>query len=91
MIGLLWGERLDLRAERPNLRFKRPDIGLQRPGLGSGRSDLGSDWPEMRSERPDFGSKGLYFEAGGKDGKWKPDKFVWNHRSSSPPGPLPKK
>ena len=78
----------DLGSEKPDLETERSDLGAERP-------DLGSERPEMRSERPDLGSKGLHFEALGEggwteNGNWKICP-VWNHRSSAPPGPLPKK
>ena len=81
-------------------------MGTERPEFGSGRPDLGSDRPDLGSERPYLGSKGLHLQSGrpvlrlrgggGTDGQT--DRRtetgencpMWNHRSSAPPGPLPK-
>ena len=82
-------------SERPDLGSGRPNLGFERPDLRSVRSDLGS-------ERPDMGSEGPYLRlAGGGDGQTDRRTHghtetgencpMWNHRSSAPPGPLPKK
>ena len=76
----------DLRSERPALRSERPDLGSERPDLRSQRLDLRSQRPALRSQRPDLG---LW---GGVDTDIRSENCpVWNHRSSTPPGPLPKK
>ena len=82
--------RPDSRSGRPDLRSKRPDLGPGRPNLGPERSDLRSGRSDLRFRRPDLRSWG-----GGqrkRKGKQKERKNcpVWNHRSSAPPGPLPK-
>ena len=71
--------------------------------MGSERSVLGSERPDLVSERPDLGSKGLHLQSGRLVlRRWGGRTYVrktetgkncpmWNHRSSAPPGPLPKK
>ena len=77
---------------------ERRDLGSGRPDLRSEKPDLGSERSNLESKRPDLGSERPLFEAwggGGRtDGKRKPETGencpMWNHRSSAPPGPLPK-
>ena len=91
-------------SEKPDLGSGRPDLGSERPDLGSGRPDwrsekpdLGSVKSDLGSERPDLGSERLYLRLGGgggrTDGRTETGENcpMWNHRSSAPPGPLPKK
>ena len=73
-------------SKRPNLGSQSPILRSERPNLRFDRPDLGSQSLNLRSRRP---SSRLW--EGGTDGR-KPENFpVWNHRSSAPPGPLPKK
>ena len=71
----------------------RPDFGSERPDFGSEKPDFGSERPDFGSERPDFrsGKPGLRL-GGGTDGRTETGENcpMWNHRSSAPPGPLPK-
>ena len=67
--------------KRPNLGSERPDIGSERSNLGSERPDWGSDWSDLGLEGGDSNRK---LETG-------ENRPVWNHRSSAPPGPLPKR
>ena len=67
--------------------------------MGSGRPDLGSDRPDWGSERPILRPRRLFSRLGGgtdgrTDGRTDGNRKIcpmWNHRSSAPPGPLPKK
>ena len=65
--------------------------------MGSGRPDLGSDRPDWGSERPILRPRRLFSRLGGggqMDGRTDGNRKIchmWNHRSSAPPGPLPKK
>ena len=70
------------------IRGLSPDLGSEKPDLGSERSDLGSERPDLRSERP-------YLRLGGGETYVRTLEKIalcgkWNHRSSAPPGPLPK-
>ena len=56
-----------------------------RPDLGSERSDLGSERPDLGSDRP------VSRLPGGGRTETGENCPMWNHRSSAPPGPLPKK
>ena len=60
------------------------NLGSERPELGSGRPDLGS-------ARPDLGSESLVLRLGWTLTSDRKNCLVWNHWSSAPPGPLPKK
>ena len=80
-------------SERPNLGSQSPILRSERPNLGFDRPDLGSQRLNLRSRRP---SSRLW--EGGTDGRtdgWtdgnRKNRPMWNHRSSAPPGPLPKR
>ena len=62
-----------------------------RPDLGSDRSDLGSERPDMGSERPYLRLAGGGGRTDGRKTETGENCPMWNHRSSAPPGPLPKK
>ena len=84
-------------SEKPDLGSGRPDLGSERPDLRSEKPDLGSERSDLESKRPDLGSLRLYLRLGGgggrTDGRTETGENcpMWNHRSSAPPGPLPKK
>ena len=68
--------------------------------MGSGRPDLGSDRPDWGSERPILRPRRLFSRLGGgqtdgrTDGRTDGNRKIcpmWNHRSSAPPGLLPRK
>ena len=90
-----------MRSERPDLGSEKPDLGSEKPDLGSERPDLGSEGPDLRSERPALRSerpawRSERLDLGLRGGCWtltsdRKNCPVWNHRSSTPPGPLPKK
>ena len=83
----MWSERPEMGSERPDFGFEMPNFGFERPDLGSERLDLGS-------KRPDLGSERTNLRRGGGEIDETPDQKncpVWNHRSSTPPGPLPKR
>ena len=84
-------ERQDFRSERSDLRSERPDLRSERSDLRSERPDLRSERPDLRSERSDLRSERVL--KGGTYGRTETgeNRPVWNHRSSAPPGPLPKK
>ena len=101
----MWSERSNLGSQRPNfwcerlyLRPEIPDFGPWSPDFGSERPDQRSEWPNLGLYRLDFGpgKPSLRFW-GGTDRRT--DRHtetgencsMWNHRSSAPPGPLPKK
>ena len=79
-------------SEKLDLGSGRPDFESERPDLRSGRPDLRSEKPDLGSERSDLGSERLYLRLGG-DGRTETVENcpMWNHMSSAPPGPLPKK
>ena len=86
---------LDLRSWMPHLRLERSELGLEKLVLGSERSDLGSGRLDYGSERPDLESERPYLRLWGGGDVRKTETGencpMWNHRSSAPPGPLPKK
>ena len=86
-------EKPDLGSGRPDLGSERPDLGSGRPDLRSEKPDLGSERSDLESKRPDLGSERLYLRLGGDGRKTETGENcpMWNHRSSAPPGPLPKK
>ena len=57
-----------------------PDFGSQRPEFGSQRPDLESERPYLRL----WGGGDVRKTETGENCP------MWNHRSSAPPGPLPK-
>ena len=91
-------EKPDLGSGRPDLGSERPDLGSGGPDLRSEKPDLGSERSDLESKRPDLGSERLYLRLGG-GGDGRTDRRtetgencpMWNHRSSAPPGPLPKR
>ena len=94
-----WLERPDLGSERSDWGSERPASGFERlhfgseACLGSERPNLGSEKPDLGSGRPDLGSERLYLRLGGGGGRTETGENcpMWNHRSSAPTGPLPKK
>ena len=91
-------EKPDLGSGRPDLGSERPDLGSGRPDLRSEKPDLGSERSDLESKRPDLGSERLYLRlGGGGDGRTENGNQtgencpMWNHTSSAPPGPLPKR
>ena len=78
---------------KPDVGSERADFSSERLDIGSGRPDLGSEWPDLRSERPDLGSErpNLRLWEGGDGTETGKNCPMWDHRSSAPPGPLPKK
>ena len=76
-------------------------MGSERPYLRPEWSDLGSVRPDLGSKRPYLESKGLHLQfgrsvlrlrGGGEVRKTETGEYcpMWNHRSSAPPGSLPK-
>ena len=67
--------------------------------FGSEMLNLGSERPDLGFEGPDLGSKGLHLQpgrlvlrlGGGRRPETGENCPMWNHRSSAPSGPLPKK
>ena len=77
-------ERSDFRSGRPDLKSRRSDLRSERPDLKPERPDLRPGKPNLGPERSDLRSVGGEREA-------RKNCPVWNHRSSAPPWPLPKK
>ena len=76
-------ERYNLTSERPNLVSERSDLRSEKPDLGSKRLDFGAGGLDLRSE-------GTCVRGGQREIETERKRPMWNHRSSAPPGPLPK-